>query len=246
MIRQVLVVAMLVGCMGSLALADDLNIPDWWFEGGDPWTDPARTFVGWEFELEPDPIPEPIPIPPDFGNNLNGGLQDLIWDPGPDGWLPDLNVVEAPSYDPRVGPWDGWIGTGVVALSGRLEIPVFNDMTLRPEKKVSIQLTWAPQDGQSMPFPGIGVVSAETGGLGYTVTPVMETSTIPLGGGWTHSTYEFSIYPNPMSEVFEIVGDIYVDELIIDTHCVPEPTTLSLLAIGGLGLLALLRRRRSA
>ena len=59
--------------------------------------------------------------------------------------------------------------------------------------------------------------------------------------GWYESTYTWEIYPNPFDEWFTIAGDILVDEIVIDTWCIPEPATLALLLIGGL---ALLRRRR--
>ncbi len=234
--------AFLASWAGS-AVADDINIPDWWWDG-DAWADPARTFQGWEFEVDPGPIPGPIPIPPDFGNNLNGpGLAPLDWDPGPDGWISELNPIQIQPYDPRMGVGGSWVGTGIVALSGTLDIPIWNDPTPREEKKVQIQLTWAPQDGMPTPFPIIGVTDIQPFGLDNSmITEPVEISTILLGGGWTHSTYAFSIFPNPEYEVFRIGGDIYVDELVIDTYCVPEPASLSLLVLGGLSLMT--RRRR--
>ena len=41
--------------------------------------------------------------------------------------------------------------------------------------------------------------------------------------------------------LFTIGGDVFVDQLVVDTICIPEPATMSLLALGGL---ALLRRKR--
>jgi len=254
--RLLLLLALAVGASMAIsapAIADDLNIPPWWWEGGDPWSDPARTFQVWEFDVNPlpDPIPIPEPVPPfpidpePGSSNLNG-LQPLMWDPGEtEGWLPELGTpVPIEPYEPRL-PGDDLIGTGVVALSGRLEIPVFNDPTPRPEKKVWIQLTWAPQDQMPFPEPIVGVMDIQPGDPSqYVVTPVQETNTIDLGGGWTHSTYEFSIYPNPDFEIFEITGDIYVDELIVDTHCVPEPATLSMLGVLAVMGLAIRRRKR--
>jgi len=38
-----------------------------------------------------------------------------------------------------------------------------------------------------------------------------------------------------------ITGAIDLGEIVVDTQCIPEPTTLSLVALGGL---ALIRRRK--
>lgn len=64
--------------------------------------------------------------------------------------------------------------------------------------------------------------------------------------GWITEAYDIIIYPNPDWEEIGLKFDVYpayVDQVVIDTKCVPEPMTLSLLAIGGL---ALIRRRRKA
>jgi hypothetical protein len=65
---------------------------------------------------------------------------------------------------------------------------------------------------------------------------------LPLADGWTETTYTWRIEPNPPDEFFTIGGTINVDELVIDTWCIPEPAALSLLALGSM---VLLRRRRA-
>jgi len=68
--------------------------------------------------------------------------------------------------------------------------------------------------------------------------------------GWITDTFWFYIEPNPEGEWIGLYVDegeegsfypAYIDQVIIDTICVPEPATLSLLAVAGV---AVIRRRR--
>ncbi|RKY06419.1 MAG: hypothetical protein DRP56_07445 [Planctomycetota bacterium] len=58
-------------------------------------------------------------------------------------------------------------------------------------------------------------------------------------GGWLTETYEFTITPNPAWEDIWFGFEeypAYVDQVVIDTICIPEPATLLLLSLGGLAL----------
>ena len=62
---------------------------------------------------------------------------------------------------------------------------------------------------------------------------------------WLHSTYELAIFPSPQFETIRLSGDIYVDELVIDTYSTtPEPATALLMLLGAAALGH--RRRRPA
>jgi len=125
---------------------------------------------------------------------------------------------------------------GVVPLSGSLDILVDNyDQNPNNIKLIRLQLTWRPQDqtnGEPLftyfdPLP--------------TQLPVL-IDEIPLNLNWRQSTYAWQLDWNPPQERIIIGGTINVDELVIDTWCVPEPTTVCLL---GLGALSLIRRKNS-
>lgn len=66
-----------------------------------------------------------------------------------------------------------------------------------------------------------------------------------LQSGYKHATYSIIIEPNPACEQIAIRPyqcGTFIDSLIIDTICIPEPMTIGFLGLGG-ALLALKRRR---
>jgi hypothetical protein len=66
------------------------------------------------------------------------------------------------------------------------------------------------------------------------------------GDGWQTNSYYLSFAPNPDWEGFSIVFTqypAYVDQVVIDTRCIPEPSTTGLVLAGAIGLLAYAWRR---
>lgn len=73
-----------------------------------------------------------------------------------------------------------------------------------------------------------------------------------IGSNWYVLAWDFEIWPNPESEIVSFGFDngwVYpggtpaaITQLVIDTQCVPEPATLTLLTLGAL---ALRRKRRT-
>lgn len=211
---SVLVVALLL--FGAAAWADDYNQPEW-----RDATNPSKTLQGWEFGVNNN---SNAPLP-DWGQNTWGFLPAEITPggaTGSGGWIDHL--------DGRNGVW---------GLSGQIDVPIYNDPILRPEKIVWVQVTWHEQEEGGVPsVEGLPIA-------GFQTTPAVLIDTQPAAEpGWNFSTFEYRIFPNPEFEIVRIAGDIFVDELVIDTWCVPEPLTMVIMGLGGIGMLR--RRRRTA
>lgn len=205
------------------AYADDFNPPSW---RGNPGT----TIVQYEF----------------FDDLTEGGTIPQ----GP--YFPDYDFVFNPYGDPSIeiipGPGAGWLpsvpgsqGEGWWNLSGDLWLDIPNRPETSPFKQIWIQLTWQEQAPGNRPFVQVKPEGGEY--TQETTIPLVETKI--YDGGVTgldiyHTVFHLDIIPNPMSEIIHIFGGVNVDELVVDTWCVPEPMSMSLLGLGGL----LLRRRK--
>lgn len=153
--------------------------------------------------------------------------------PLPDAGFNPYGIPQTQIY-PGVGQvwWDVLNGRqGVWPLSGEIWVDIPNQNKPNPWKDIYIQLTWEPQ------APGNRPIVQTTLPLAVPGTLVQE---IPLEGLWVHSIYTIRLEPNPEWEQILITGGIDVDQLVIDTICVPEPAAVLLLALGGL----VLTRRR--
>ncbi len=110
-----------------------------------------------------------------------------------------------------------------------LTIPNYPDPN--PYKEVVLQVVWHWD-----------------GGPGYAIDPLGEMIdsqlSYPLGNDWYYDYIVWRIEPNPTSETITLTnewGDLYIDQIVVDTICAPEPTTIGLVMIGALVAL----RRRS-
>jgi len=175
-----------------------------------------------------------VMIPPWRGAD---GSTHQLWEFGTDDPFPAPDVVDNPYGDPllHVDTPHGW-SDGIWALSGEMDIYLPNRPVTGGWKEIWIQLTWKPGLDPDPFLPDQPNVA---------VTPfdhiTMYRDDDGLGDGWIYSLYRIDLWPNPPEEWIAIKGDILVDQLVIDTICIPEPATVCLL---GLGALALLKKRR--
>ncbi len=224
--------ALVCSAMAQVAVAQPQDpFPPWWHGH---W---SQTFQWWLFDTEETGQGVPGGLPPDGPGPLDEGP------PYVPGYLPSTNVVVNPFPDVwyPVDPLHGSNRTGIWPLSGSIDVIVDNHNPPNEFKWMWVQVTWAQEVPGGTDFPAFtNLVPAADPAWPVTVTNEMD-----WGDGWFTTLFEWRIYPNPVDEQFTIgfegMDGILVDELVIDTWCIPEPATLSLLAFGGL-LLA--RRRR--
>ncbi|MCJ7729040.1 MAG: PEP-CTERM sorting domain-containing protein [Sedimentisphaerales bacterium] len=158
---------------------------------------------------------------------------DPPWDN--DFGTPQLFVDRNSLWNATVGEHTGvWTFEG---LMGGVGIDIPNNPVSSPEKEMWVELTWKEAD--LMDFipnvPSINVVADLDSKL------VERIQEISIGDGWKSTLFKITLQPNPPREWVTITGDILLDQVIIDTYCIPEPATLGLLSAGA--LLAFRRRR---
>lgn len=174
--------------------------------------------------------------PPDWRGHERSTYQ--YWDfstdnqtPEPEDYKGAFQPLPAEVY-PSSGSWNDELEghTGVFPLSGDIYVPVYNFSEPLNEKIIWIQLTWLSKGWTPL-------VEAKADSLDIqTVIPEWTTGFLideqVLNDGWTHSTFKVILRPNPSQELIHIYGSIYIDDLVVDTLCIPEPATLVLMAMG--------------
>jgi hypothetical protein len=210
-------VAVVVCGSAATAWADDLNPPPW--ERGGPGT----TWQAWTFPTAASPTA------PDEGFlNPNGTPMITITDGN---WLP----IE----DNHVGVWQiTQPNSSIVA-----NIP---DYPYTPYgKTVWTQVTWSGEGG----VPDVSVSTTWKGNTntftGNLICRTLLTNYPPNGNNqpWYQDVVETIIPYNPCQEDVTITGKIDCGEVVVDTVC-PEPSTIVLLGIGAVSLLAYAWRKR--
>ena len=212
--KNLLIAIAVVGLASPTLLADDLNPPPW--VRGAEYT----TYQAWDA----------------WTNGVNDVYEAEAFFTSP-------NASENPWIHARGGIlWGKYNGRDALAIEGddpiEIHLPNWSEDQDR-YKEIYLQIVWHLDAGIDIPE----LVSP----AGYNPNILVQTQ--HLGDNWYYEQYHWLIDDfNPDFELITIqaVGTkrcmpgLFIDQIIVDTICVPEPTTLSLLAFG---VLVLIRRR---
>ena len=181
-----------------------------------PWTrgGPGTTYQAW-----------------DFGTSASPVVADVFYNPYGVPYATINGGSWSFFYDDHVGVWT--LGS---ADSIDLYIPN-TPLNLDNTKEVWTQVTWQPDAG---PAP---VVTVDYGS-GSSVVSTLQF-TVPAGNGdWLQSVYLADLPYNPASENVIVTETGDVGQVVIDSECVPEPSSLAMLALGAISLLSYASRKR--
>lgn len=207
--RKVLAVLLVVAVSASISSADDINPPDW-----RDFENPSTTFQRWEFSNDNNPAD----LEPGWYNE-NG--------------TPTANIFEvagsATWYSEYEGEYGVWRLDTLYSLV--LDIPNTGNNEPGTRKEIWLQITYLDPYGEGYDVP-------------IDVNPDFASINLEnhqqLASGYYHDTYNITLEPNPAEETItikQIQCTMYVDEVVVDTVCIPEPATIGLLGLAGLFLI---------
>ena len=237
-----------VASLGVLSLLCMLA-PAVWGDYSDPpdWgANPYYTHQSWEFHTDANPLaPDSTTHPVSNPNGTPEGEMLEVTGQFTATWIDDVSAI--PGGTGRQGAWsfEALVPDGV--YNGlKFTIPNLESDSLK--KQVWFQATlWTdnPRAGDNDQE-----VYAKIFDDGDSEHPYVSRDIELLGDGWVHATYMFEIDPQPAFETLYLGAHllqgerIVVDQVDVDTRCVPEPSSVVLLGMGAVALLAYTWRKR--
>ena len=225
---KILLVAMAAAVLSTIAMAPGLAVADDMFPP--PWEEyPGSQYAEWD-TWGGAPGPTPADWWETWDNDFTGLQSPVAFTPGANLLLSFASRTDVLEI---FGPTDG------------VYFEIDNYDWHNPEKWVRVQITYHVSGAPPMGFDVIPFYGGEPGDDQFVPAFLVESTGVN-SDGWITDAYDFIIEPNPEFEViglkFEPGAVAFVDQVVIDTICVPEPATMALLAIG---VFALLKRRRN-
>jgi hypothetical protein len=188
-----------------------------------PWmrAHPRAITAEWEFFTPADPLAPDGPLT-NVGTKGSGTIPTIA-DVFADGW--------------GMGDGDGgWF----FADPGSIVFDVDNVVDVEPVKHIWLQVTHTP----GLPLGIDPLAGFNMSATGSAPGPV---SMIPHGP--TSTIFHWDMFPNPPWERFTLLvfGTGEIDQVVVDTISIPEPSTLVLSGLGlaGLGLIARRRHKQT-
>jgi len=211
-------VVLCVMAASSVAQAYDTS-PSWRGQSG-------STYQKWTFDSDANPADPSVASNPYGSTSASISVGDFG-----SGWLDQLSGMGT-----RTGYWD-------LGSLGSITIDIPNKPDGGSFKEIWVLVTYY-EDISAAPVVGV----TADGEIGAPEETIFEVEPIETGGAWKASLIKWQIVPNPDSEqiVFtsdEMFGSI-IDEIEIDTICIPEPSSFAALLMG-MPFALMLRRRKA-
>ncbi len=164
----------------------------------------------------------------EFSDNSNPADPDAVVNPYGDPYAAMSGSLWLPMDLGHQGVWR--VGSG----SMDFYIPNTDNEDPDSYKEIWLQLTFLAEDSEPPLFFTDPMWTIEPETVDFSL----------IGDGYIHATFLILLEPNPTEETIQIFPrhcTLYIDEVVVDTRCVPAPATLTLLLLSA-GMV--LRRRR--
>lgn len=199
-----------------VAAAHDVFVPDW--RGLD-----GTTYEQWWFGSDVNPA-----VPEFIDNDYGSAIALIIVGEYGSGWL------DNPGLGTQTGMWD------IGGSDGQIVLDIDNQPLALDYKQIWLQVTYYQSIGGApiVDVPGAQLVSSQT--------VLIEEDMMP-GMGWYLDQSIWRIEPNPSYEQIILTGNpggSVIDQIVVDTYCIPEPASMALLIVGGFIAFKKQRRRQ--